>query len=118
VARRVDCSRSSDCQCLTAVGGFPTFAGTHSGDKVAPTADLREVGQHVVGSSQRGRNLLPPNPGLPTEARGTRRGEANSDKVGQRTSKPILGNATIALSITGEAPYATLHLDYERYIRG
>jgi hypothetical protein len=76
------------------MGGFRPFAGTRSGDKVAPTADLREVGSIVVGSSQRGRKAQPfPAKPRVTDRRSpsTRRGEANSDNLGGRTSKPIVG---------------------------
>src|SRR3954471_14157271 len=100
-------------------------AGTHGNGRNAPIADLREVAQDgrglVSARTERSRNLLPQNLGLPTQPHSTRRGEANSNKLRElHRSKLTPGNATTALllNITRDMPYAVLHLAHEHNIRG
>jgi hypothetical protein len=101
-----------------------TFAGTHGNGRDAPTADLRELGSIVVGSSQRGRKdratLSHQTLGYRPNPHSARRREANFNKLRElHRSEPTLANATTALlfSITGDAPYAALRLAHEHDIR-
>ena len=75
---------------MTGLGGYRPFAGDRSGDKVAPTADFREVGSIVVGSAESATFSAKPRV-TDRRSTSTRRGEANSDNLDGRTSKPIVG---------------------------
>ena len=79
----------------------------------------------VVGSSRRGQKdratFCRKTSGYRPNPHSTRCGEANSNKLRElHRSKLTLGNATTALllNITGDMPYAVLHLAHEHNIRG